>query len=219
MEAPSRRRWSARSARPVSEITAGELNRHSWPPPHAVIDAPYGPRYLPPTPVPAAPGWVREPVPPTPQSRRWIAIFVVICLLMAGLAVVLVAAFVSKDDAPQVWDPRIAPLAAFVETATGATFARAVEVEFLTDAEFEKLVSRDPTALTDAERQSIADEEAIGRAFGWYTGDTRLFDENNDLSAAGILAYYSYDTRKIVARAAELLAISLVISSIASWDR
>ncbi len=200
----------------MSDVTAGELSRHSWPPPHAVIDAPYGPRYLPATPAAATPGWVREPLPPTPQSRRWIGTFVVICLLIAGLAVVLVVAFVAKDDDPRVWDPRIAPLAAFVETATGATFARPVEVEFLADAEFEKLVSRDPAALTDADRQSIADDEAIGRAFGWYTGDTRLFDENNDLSAAGILAFYTYDKRRIVARAddpaATMLAIGLRVT-------
>jgi len=207
VEAPGGRRGSAGAAGTVSDATAGELNRHSWPPPHAVIDAPYGPRYLPP--VADATGWKRPPVPPTTHSRPPLGLFVAACLLIVALGAAAAVNFVSQDDDPQVWDPRIAPLATFVETETGATFARPVEVRFLPDAEFETLVSRDPTALTDQERQSIADEEAIGRAFGWYTGGTRLFDENNDLSAAGILAFYSYERRQIVARADDPAATTL----------
>ena len=59
-----------------------------WPPPHPVIDAPYGPRYEPPplAPAPARPssppGWIQGPLEPAPHSKRSTVLVIVVCLVV-----------------------------------------------------------------------------------------------------------------------------------------
>src|SRR5262249_48880323 len=158
---------------------------HEWPPPHPVLDAAYGPRYAPPAPPPDAPppttpgGWVQGPLPAPPRSRKWIGIFVVVCLLVVGGGGLLVFTFLNNKDYPGHWDPRVKDLAAFVEQATGLKYLHPVRVHFLDDAAFTKLVTTDAATLTQAQKDAISQQEAVGRAFGWFSGDTKVFDSNN----------------------------------------
>jgi hypothetical protein len=177
-----------------------------WPAPHPVIDAPYGPRYTPPAPPPVPeprgviPRWDLTPMAPTPRSRRWVALFTAVCLVLASGGGLLAYRFVSGSNATTAWDSRIAPLTAFVEQTTGLTFTHAVPVRYLPDSAFEKLVTQPASSMTAKERAALADEEAVGRAFGWFTGSTNVLDERNRLDSAGILAYYDFGKREIVAR-------------------
>ncbi|MEI7991743.1 MAG: hypothetical protein WCH93_04845 [Actinomycetota bacterium] len=186
-----------------------------WPPPHPVIDAAYGPRFRPPVPPPVPEpggrraGWDLTPIEPTPRSSRWLVVFTAICVLFAALGGYLAYRFVSNDQNPTSWDPRVSTLAVFVERETGLSFTRPVRVRFLNDAEFNKLVTDEASSLSDTERREIADDEAIGRAFGWYTGTTDVVEQKNQLNSAGVLALYSFASREIVVRTDEPNAATL----------
>jgi hypothetical protein len=199
---------------------------NDWPAPHPTIDAPYGPRYTPPEPPAPTPygtetlrrgltgapadDWWREPLPrPEKASTKWVVFFVVGCLLVAAIGAFLAARFVTTSRYPKDWDERIEPIAAFVEQAAGKTFAHPVEVEFLTDEDFEGRVTRDKDDLSVAEQQAISTGEATGRALGWYSGTTDVFAATNETNAAAILAYYSFQQTKIVARTSDPSAMTL----------
>lgn len=177
-----------------------------WPAPHPVIDAPYGPRYRAPEPPPVPEpqgrraGWDLTPMEPTPRSTRWLVIFTAMCTIIAALGAYVGYRFVTDQRFPTSWDRRVTDLAAYVEHDTGLTFSHPVRIRYLDDAEFNKLVSNDEGALSDAQKRAIANEEALGRAFGWYTGSTDVFDERNTLTTSSVLALYSYGSREIVAR-------------------
>jgi len=177
-----------------------------WPAPHPVIDAPYGPRYRAPEPppVPDPPGrragWDLTPMEPTPRSTRWLVVFTAICTVVAALGAYVGYRFVTDDRFPSRWDRRVEDLVAFVERDTGLEFAHPVRIRFLDDEAFNKLVSNDEESLTDEQRRALANEEALGRAFGWYTGTTDVFDEQNTLATSSVIALYSYGSREIVAR-------------------
>jgi hypothetical protein len=127
------------------------------------------------------------------------------------LAGVLVARFVTRDDGPSEWDARVLGLVEFVERSSGETFRRPVRLEFLTDAEFEPLVTRPVADYTAAEITALRNQQAIGRAFGWYDGSTNLIDQQNQLNASGILALYRYDDRRIIARTDDPTATTFAV--------
>jgi len=186
-----------------------------WPPPHPVIDAPYGPRYQAPAPPPVPEpqgrraGWDLTPIEPTPRTRRWAAIFVALCMIAAIGGGVLAYRFVTDTRFPSRWDSRVADLAVFVERSTSLRFSHPVQVRFLYDAEFNKLVSTEETELSDDDRKKLTDEAAIGRAFGWFSGATDLLEERNQLQTSGVLALYSFDRREVVVRTSDPGAVTL----------
>ena len=177
-----------------------------WPSPHPVIDAPYGPRYSPPPP-PQAPlvhglrsGWDLTPLEAPRWSRRRAVVFIAVAVVMIVLGALMAYRFVTGPGVVSTWDPRVSALAHFDEQATGWTFTHPVTVHLVTDAAFTTLVTRAPTTLSAAERDAQADQEAVGRALGWYTGSTNLLDQRNRLDAADVLAFYRFDHHDIVAR-------------------
>lgn len=109
----------------------------------------------------------------------------------------------AQPDHPDEWDARVADAVSVVEDATNRRFEHPVTVSFRTDAEFEAEVRADESDLDDDARTRLADTEALGRALGLLEGEADLFDEQNDLRGAGILAYYSYNDREIVIRLPE----------------
>lgn len=149
---------------------------------------------------------------PTPRSTRWLVVFVAVCVVFAGLGGFLAYRFVSNTDAPTEWDPKVQSIVTFVENETDLSFTRPVRIRFLADDEFNKQVTKDEGSLSDKERASIADDEAVGRAFGWYTGTTDLLKEQNTLNSSGILAYYDFGSRQIVARAEDPAATTLSVT-------
>lgn len=148
---------------------------------------------------------------PTPRSTRWLVVFVAICVVFAGLGGFLAYRFVSNSGTPTEWDPKVRSIVTFVENETKLTFVHPVRIKFLASAEFNKRVTKDETSLSDKERAAIADDEAVGRAFGWYTGTTDLLKEQNTLNSSGILAYYDFGSRQIVARAEDPAATTLSV--------
>jgi hypothetical protein len=117
------------------------------------------------------------------------------------------------DDYPSSWDPRVADLVGFVERARGHDFRHPVPVSFLTDEEYGARTRTDSATLTDEDRESIAQDEAIFRALGLIDADVDLFEAQNDLTDAGTLAFYDPAEEEIVVRGNELtpdLRVTLV---------
>jgi hypothetical protein len=140
-------------------------------------------------------------------------------LLATGIALVLVAgvgAVVFHDDGPSYperWDPRVADLAAFVERDRGLSFDHPVNVDFLSPAEYTKVVTGDPSELTEADRKDFDDQVAVLRALGVASGKIDLADALNDVSDAGTLAFYNPDDKRVRVRGTKMsvgLQVTLV---------
>jgi|GEM_PF-3119992 len=112
----------------------------------------------------------------TPRRRAWFAVAMVV-----SLAALVTGAWALRewqpfaDDAPEVtWPENIAPLADFVESQTGLAFLAPVDVEFLDrDAFDDRLAAavEEPTAEALA---TALDDEALGRALGYWNGEPEL---------------------------------------------
>lgn len=101
---------------------------------------------------------------------------------------------------PDKWDPRLAPLAAFVEKQTGYEFENPVRARFLNDKEFNKLVVNDKADLSSDDKQYYTDLDALLRTLGLANGSFDSFSGLNDLSSGNTLAYYSPTDREMVIR-------------------
>lgn len=171
-----------------------------WPPPHPVLDAPYRSGPLPQT---GAPSGSNPPGPYADSAgrrTRWLVALTAIAVAVAVIGGIVAYRFVLDQRYPDNWDPRIAPLAAFVEEATDLSFKHPVYVRFLADADFNELITDAPGRLTDTQREAIENEEALGRAFGWYTGSTDIAAEQEAVYGAGVLALYNFANQQIIVR-------------------
>ena len=152
---------------------------------------------------PSLPAEMRTRRAPGPRPRaRWIALAVVLFVggAMAGWSR-------ESDEAPphpSRWDPRVADLAAFVESERGLSFEHPVYVDFLSDADFRDEVTSDAGELSAAERKDMEEFEGTARAVGLVRGDTDLFAATNALNGEGILAFYEPETERVKVRGAEL---------------
>jgi hypothetical protein len=128
-------------------------------------------------------------------------------LVVAGVGGAALAADAWRPFAgpehPDEWDTRVIDAVSVVEDATDRRFEHPVSVTLRTDEEFEAEIRTDDSDLDDDDRSRLADTEALGRALGLLEGQADLFEEQNDLRGAGILAYYSYTDREIVIRLPE----------------
>ena len=125
----------------------------------------------------------------------------------AGAVVAIVAivaaciALVNGHEAlgPSEWDPRVAPLVAFVEKTRGHAFVHPVYVEFLTPEQYR-------AHATDGPSDAEYDETLLRavRALGLIGGDVDLSAELDEISDSGTLASYSPATRRIYVRGTEL---------------
>jgi hypothetical protein len=128
---------------------------------------------------PAPAGWghhdawsgVRTPRPS--RSGRWspttvaAAVIAVLALLAGGVVYVLRH---QGPAYPSAWDPRVAPVASFVQSARGLTWKHPVKVSFLTPAQFEARLAAPPNRSSSggpSDQQQIA----IARAFGLIWGN------------------------------------------------
>lgn len=124
------------------------------------------------------------------------------------VAVVAVAALWGLDrwkpfgpDWPDAWEPRVAPLASYVERHAGVGFDHPVPVKFLGDKEFNALVTDDEEDLTDDDKAYYDNIGGLLRALGLASGKVDVFRDQNTLNAGRILAYYSPGDREMVIRA------------------
>jgi hypothetical protein len=137
---------------------------------------------------------------------------VVVGVIAAGLlAIVGLAAIAgsSDDPYPDAWDPRIEPLARFVEKERGLPFHHPVYVDFLDKAAFDAQAS-EGGGPTDAERAELDKYTGLYRAFGLLRGDVDLFDAGNELASDGVAAYYSSETKRVTVNGPDLDAATKV---------
>jgi len=106
-------------------------------------------------------------------------------------------------DWPEEWEPRVAPLASYVERHAGFGFDHPVPVRFLGDEEFNELVTEEEEDLTDEDKAYYENVGSLLRALGLADGKVDIFEDQNTLNAGRILAYYSPSDREMVIRADE----------------
>jgi hypothetical protein len=134
------------------------------------------------------------------------AIVAAVALFITGATIVAWVAFRANQgpDHPDDWDPRVSDIVSFVERERGLDFEHPVQVDFLADEEFTADVQTSEADLTDEDRESIENAEAVLRALGLIEDDVDLFEQQNELVGEGTLAYYDPETETIRVRGTEL---------------
>ncbi|HET9691468.1 MAG TPA: hypothetical protein VFP61_09960, partial [Acidimicrobiales bacterium] len=111
------------------------------------------------------------------------------------------AATSAPGGRPVTWDPRILPLARFVERDRHLTFTHPVVVRFLPTAAFEQQVERSDTAGTAAPAGSGAptdpQQAAELRALGVASGPIDLGAASAEADAASTVGYYDDQTKAL----------------------
>ncbi|TML06833.1 MAG: hypothetical protein E6G39_20935 [Actinobacteria bacterium] len=146
-------------------------------------------------------------------SRRDRGFTVAAAIAIVAIVVGCIAMVNGRDPLVVVqWDPRVAPLVAFVEEERGYSFHHPVEVQFLTAEQYRaEATHSDP--LTDDDRAYYRDQARLFRALGLIGGDVDLAAEQDEISDSGTLAYYSPNTHTVYVRGVELtpsLRVTLV---------
>lgn len=104
---------------------------------------------------------------------------------------------------PSQWETRVEPLAAYVEKEAGYLFKHPVNIRFLDDTKFNKLVTSDETKLSSSDKRFYANLGEILRTLGLANGDVDIFGDQNTLNEGNVLAFYSSSKREMVVRADE----------------
>ena len=145
-------------------------------------------------------------VPLVDKAPRWIVFssIVVVIALLAGAGYVVVK---GGRHYPGSWDPRVAPIAAWVAKNRKIDFKHPVEVKFLTPAEYTKASTGgddQKKADTAADKKEMDDSLAQLRALGLIEGKVDLGKASNTLSDSGSLAFYSPDDKKVYIRGSQM---------------
>jgi hypothetical protein len=136
-----------------------------------------------------------------------VALAAVIAVLIGVGGLAVVTGVMDSDDGlphPEQWDPRVAPLAEYVEGARGLEFDHPVFVDFLTPEEYTDEVTTDEGELEDEDRADLDDLAAELRALGLASGPLDLFAALNTVSDGGTLAFYSPEDARVRVRGTEL---------------
>jgi hypothetical protein len=151
------------------------------------------------------PGGSPEPAKPK-RAGAAIAIIASVAIFVVGVGVVAWATL-ARDDGPSHpddWDPRVDEIAQFVQTERGVLFEHPVQVDFLSEEEFKADVTASEDELTDEDREELDQAESLFRALGLVEGEFDLFDEQNQLTGEGTLAYYDPETERIRVKGTEM---------------
>lgn len=165
----------------------------------------------PPSPLPPPPAADRPP-----RSGRFLpALAVAIVGVLAVAAVSMATGMFDDDDLPHpdAWDPRVAPLADFVEKARGLEFDHPVFVDFLLPEDYTNDVTTKPEELDDDGRDGLDRLAGHLRALGLASGELDLFDDINTVTDGGTLAFYRPEDGRIRVRGTEVsvgLRVTLV---------
>lgn len=142
---------------------------------------------------------------PSSDVPLWI-ILLAVAVMVAGAGVaafVLISEGTAKASGPTyptTWDPRVAPYVKITQNKRGLTFMHPVAVRFLPEKPFEKTVTADEDKLSAQDRKAMDQYTGLMRALGLIEGDIDLFKASNEVSGAGVLAYYSLDDKTITIR-------------------
>lgn len=158
-----------------------------------------------------------QPAPFTPSAPEepdgenvpiWVFGLLVVLLLVGGAVAANELLKLTKDDDgsdyPSAWDKRVMPYVKIAEKQRGLRFFHPVEVDFLSDADFEKQVTSKEEDLTDEDREEIEQATGMLRAIGLIHGDVDLFEEVNQLHGSAVIGLYSYKDERIRIRGKEL---------------
>ena len=126
------------------------------------------------------------------QLRVGLVVLAAVVVVAGTLAVVLGS---GSPSWPATWDPRVVPIVHFVEKERGLTFEHPVNVEFLSDAQFDKAVAT--PAPTSSQRTQQDATVAMLRALGLVHGTLNLASASNTLDQADVVGLY-VDTKKTV---------------------
>jgi hypothetical protein len=143
------------------------------------------------------------PPPPAPTRRRglWAALAVVALVCFAGAGVSYWWTQRGPDH-PERWDPRVADLAAFVESERGVDFEHPVTVHFMTPEEYEEATSSGEGEPADEVVDAAAEQVGMFRALGLMTGEVDLLASGEALFGAGTAAFYDPVGEQVVVNAA-----------------
>ncbi len=114
---------------------------------------------------------------------------------------------------PTIGTRGVADLADFVEEERGRSFEHPVYVDFLTEDEYTDLARTEEDDLSDADRETLEQAEAMHRAMGLAEGDLDLLAALNDVVDSGTLAFYDSDVDRVRVRGTDLtpgLRVTLV---------
>src|SRR5688572_13338187 len=147
------------------------------------------------------------------SNRRDIGFAIGAVVLIAAIVAACIAMVHGREAlGPSEWDPRVAPLAAFVEEARGYTFAHPVYVEFLNAEQYRAIATHDGP-LSDDDREYYRTSARFFRALGLIGGDVDLAAEQDEISDSGTLAQYSPADRTVYVRGVDVtpsLRVTLV---------
>ena len=151
---------------------------------------------------PAAPQTPDAPEEPGGDSVPiWVFGLLVVLLLVGGAVAANELLKLRKDDDgtdyPAAWDKRVLPYVKIAEKQRGLSFFHPIEVEFLSDADFEKEVTSDEEELTEEDRKEIEQDTGFLRALGLIEADVDLFDEVNRLTGGAVIGLYSFEDERI----------------------
>ncbi len=155
--------------------------------------------------------------PGLPDRRRATSLLVgaavLVLVALAAVVVVLGGRGSAAPDAvaaepetsyPDQWDPRIAPIASWVEEERGLTFDHPVEVQLLTEEDYLAGAEADPVGDDEEEAADADAMVAVLRALGLVRGEVDLEAAAGDLAGEGTLAYYSPEEEEVFVRGTEI---------------
>lgn len=122
----------------------------------------------------------------TPRRRVWSATAIVLALtaLVVGAWALRQWQPFADDRAEVDWPDNVAPLAQFVERETGLTFLEPIEVTYLSRDEFEARLEASVEEPSDDALRDATNDEAFGRALGYWSGGPELAQRSAQLRAA-----------------------------------
>jgi hypothetical protein len=172
-----------------------QFDPSAWPPPAAS-----GLPVWPPPGAWAAPGTWPAPVGGPTRKRRvgvWVGAGAAALVLIVGVVVVATGALAKGPSYPKAWDPRVAPIAQFVEKQRGLHWKHPVKVEFLADKQFVAAISQG-----DDSSGSPDDQSYVGavRAFGLISGNVDLSKSSQDFQQTDVVGLYENNDRTVFVR-------------------
>ncbi|MEZ5260591.1 MAG: hypothetical protein R2755_02160 [Acidimicrobiales bacterium] len=173
------------------------------PPPRGTAAFLPPPPYLPPPPV--APETAAAASSPRPARLLvLVALITVVALVGIGGLVFSRGGGPAGPSHPEVWDPRVTELVAFVERERGLTFEHPVYIDFLPPEDIARDLRAEVGSVTGEMREYAALQASELRALGLVSGDVDLLASAGSLSAEGVVAFYDPVAERITAPDVEL---------------
>jgi hypothetical protein len=187
--------------------------------PQRTVGGPVGPTVASAAPFAAGPPAGYQLPPPPPHLApspvgSWRRRIVTSSGIVAVLAIAAVAAIAvghrAGDPYAKAWDPRIEPLARFVEEHRGGEFLHPVYVDFLDAAAFDTEVTSGDGAVSTEDAAVFEKYAGLYRAFGLASGKLDLAAAGTQIATEDVAAYYSPKTKRVTMNSADLDAAARV---------